>query len=115
MSVHINFNLDHPNFREPLRVGVEWKFPFIPRIGESVNAWIWIEERQIDSEEIENLLTAEGEKRRNSYSDLSLNDWLYEVGIECNTVYGISYYKDKSESGDIYIEMYLNDTGVYHR
>lgn len=118
MSVHINFNLDHPYFREPLQVWVKWKFPFLPRVGESVNAWIWIEEAQISSDKIESLLSTEGEESRNAeiHKNLSLNDWLYEVGMECNTVYSISYYKnDKTEPNEIYIQMYLNDTGVYHR
>lgn len=53
MSVHIKFNLDHDFFKEPLSVTVEWKFPFLPRIGEAVNAWIWIEEAQISPEKIE--------------------------------------------------------------
>lgn len=116
MSVLVYFNLDHPYFQEPLRVRVEWKFSFLPRVGESVNAWIWIEEAEISNEEIENLLTTEGEKNRNAEynKNCSLNDWLYEVGIECSKVYGISYYKKKSEPHDIYVEMWLNDTGTYH-
>ena len=117
MSVHINFNLDHPYFLEPLQVGVEWKFPFLPRVGESVNAWIWIEETQISRERIEKLLSAEGKESLES-EDFSgqntLNDWLYEVGIQCDTVFSISYYKKDSEPHEIYVEMYLNDTGVYH-
>jgi hypothetical protein len=117
MSVHINFNLDHPYFREPLRVRVEWKFPFLPRVGELVNAWIWIEEAEISNEKIESLLTAEGEDSRNAeiHKTFSLNAWLYEVGMECNKVYSISYYKEDSAPHDIYVEMYLNDTGIYHR
>lgn len=116
MSVHINFNLDHPYFREPLQVMVEWKFPFLPRIGESVNAWIWIEEAEISNEKIESLLTTEGEESRNAdiHKNYSLNDWLYEVGIECRTVYGISYYKEEDVPHNIMIQMYLNDTGIYH-
>lgn len=117
MSVHINFNLDHPYFREPLRVRVEWKFPFLPRIGEAVNAWIWIEEAEISSEKVEKLLTEEGEESYNEdiHGKFTLNDWLYEVGMECDKVYSISYYKEKSEPHNMYVEMYLNDTGTYHR
>lgn len=118
MSVPIYFNLDHSCFREPLRIRVEWKFPFLPRVGESVNAWIWIEETELNNKEIEDLLSAEGEKSRNAeiHKGFSLNAWLYEVGMECDTVYSISYYKnDKVNPHEIYIEMYLNDTGVYHR
>lgn len=40
MSVHINFNLDYPYFREPLRVRIEWKFPFFTesrRIGKCLD------------------------------------------------------------------------------
>ncbi len=117
MSVYINFNMVHPYFGEPLQVRVNWKFPFLPRVGESISAWIWIEERQISDEEIENLLTSEGEKSRNAeiHKNFSLNDWLYEVGMDCEIIYSISYYKEDSEPQNIYVEMYLNDTGVYHR
>lgn len=119
MSVHINFNLDHPFFLEPLRVRVEWKFPFLPRVKESVNPWIWIEEAPISREKIEKLLSSEGRESLESEDfsgEITLNDWLYEVGIECDFVYRISYYKDdKVEPHEIYIDMYLNDTGVYHQ
>lgn len=84
MSIHIKFNLIHPYFREPLRVGVEWGFPFLPRIGESVNAWIWIEEEQISREKVEKLLTKEGKESLAEYDfskETSLNNWLYEVGV----------------------------------
>lgn len=116
MSVHINFNLDHPYFSEPLQVRVEWKFPFLPRVGELVNAWIWIEEAVINNKRIERLLTTEGENSYNTeiHDTSTLNDWLYELGMECNKVYSISYYKERSEPHNIYIQMFLNDTGLYH-
>lgn len=116
MSIHINFNLDHPFFREPLQVKVKWTFPFLPRVGESVNAWIWIEEAQISNKEIERLLTAEGEKsyKAEIHHKFTLNDWLYELGMECNKVYSISYYKEQSDPYNIYVEMFLNDTGIFH-
>jgi hypothetical protein len=102
---------------EPLSVIVEWKFPFLPRIGEAVNAWIWIEETQISPEKIESILTTEGKKSRDAqiHRNFTLNDWLYEVGMECDKVYDISYYKEKSEPHNIYVRMCLNDTGTYHR
>lgn len=114
MSIHINFNLDHPYFREPLQVKVEWKCPFLPRIGESVNAWIWIEETEISKEKVESLLTAEGEKSYNSeiYKNYTLDDWLYEVGMECHVIYDMAYYKEEAEPYDIFVQMYLNGTGM---
>lgn len=116
MSIDIIFNLDHPHFREPLRVRVEWKSLFLPRIGEAVNAWIWIEETGISNEEIDRLLSAEGKKCYNEESqrNFDLNNWLYELGMECSVVYSISYHKEKSEPRDVYVEMFLNDTGKFH-
>lgn len=119
MSVAVYFNLDHPFFREPLRVRVNWAFPFLPRVGEKVSPWIWIEEKEIPREVIEELLSGEGKESLNTEDfsgENTLNDWLYEVGIQCNAVYSISYFKyDEGEPHEIYIEMYLNDTGIYHR
>ena len=119
MSVPVYFNLDHSFFRNPLRVRVNWTFPFLPRVGETVSPWIWIEEKEIPRKVIEELLTGEGEESLNTEDfsgENTLNDWLYEVGIRCDTVYSISYYKnDQVEPPEIYIEMYLNDTGTYHR
>ncbi|GAE86358.1 hypothetical protein [Bacteroides reticulotermitis] len=119
MSVPVYFNLDHSFFKEPLRVSVNWTFPFLPRVGETVSPWIWIEEKEISREKIEKLLSSEGIDSLNAEDfsgENTLNDWLYEVGIQCDTVYSISYFKnDKVDPYEIYIQMYLNDTGTYHR
>ncbi len=117
MRTYIIFHLDHPYFIEPLRIRVEWKCLFLPRIGESINAWIWIEEAEISKEKVECLLSEEGRKSYNDEfrNNSTLNDWLYELGMECDTVYSISYYKENSDPHNIYVQMYLNDTGVYHR
>ena len=94
---------------------VNWTFPFLPRIGEAVNAWIWIEENEIPREVIEKLLSDEGEKSLNAEDfsgENTLNDWLYEVGIQCSTIYDIAYYKYAGEEPhEIYIEMFLNENG----
>lgn len=115
MSIYINLNLDHPFFREPLRVGIKWAFPFLPRIGESINPWIWIEGKEIKLADIKLLLSAEGEYSLNAETlteTFTLNDWLYEVGIDCDCICGISYYKnDKVTPHEIYVNMFLNETG----
>lgn len=97
MSVPVYFNLDHSFFKEPLRVSVNWTFPFLPRVGETVSPWIWIEEKEISREKIEKLLSSEGIDSLNAEDfsgENTLNDWLYEVGIQCDTVYSISYFKN---------------------
>ena len=115
MSVHVNFNLIHPFFKDALRVTVEWDFPFLPRVGESVSPRIWIEESKIKRKEIEYLLSEKGKvnlKAQNFSKDFAFDDWLYEVGIECDTVFGISYYKDSNVvPAEIYVGMYLNKDG----
>ena len=43
MGAHIKFSMEHRYFRDWLEVDVDWNYPFLPRVGEFVNAWIWIE------------------------------------------------------------------------
>ena len=88
MGAHIKFSLEHQYFKEWFEVDVDWNYPFLPRIGEFVNAWIWIEARKFDRADIGEILSPGGLKSLNSerYQDYSVEDWLYEVGMECSTV-----------------------------
>lgn len=111
MSVHINFNLEHRFFSDSLRVGVEWNFPFLPRIGEHINGWIWIEQLEFGREQIEELLTSAGQQSLEKFciGKLTLNDWLYEVGMECDTVYDLAYYQSRNNPHEIYVELYMRE------
>lgn len=53
MSVHVKFSIEHPYFHDWLEVDVCWNFPFLSRVGEFVNAWIWIEAGAFDHADAE--------------------------------------------------------------
>lgn len=104
MSVHVKFSIEHPYFQDWLEVDVCWNFPFLPRVGEFVNAWIWIEAGKFDYADAEKILSSEGLKSLHSeyYRDYALSDWLYEVGMECSRVCRVSYYREKNNPADVY-------------
>jgi hypothetical protein len=93
---------------------VDWTFPFLPRVGESVGGWVWIQQGNWKQSEIEKELSEEGreswegDRARNAGFD----DWLYEMSCECNMVYSVYYSRSHDMPPDkIEIEMWLNDTG----
>ena len=114
MSVRIDFNLVHPFFREPLYVPVDWTFPFLPRVGESVGGWIWIQQGNWKQSEIEKNLSEEGNESWESHRarQFGFDAWLYEVSMECNTSFNIDYSRRHDwPSGEIRVNMYLNEDG----
>jgi len=113
MSVYVEFQTIHSFFNDPFVVGMEWDFPFLPRIGETVNPWIWIKAKEIKMSDLENYLTEEGKKNLEKNSG-DLEDWLYEVGLDGKHVKNIAYYRNVSHmpkigNGDYYIVIYLGD------
>ena len=114
MGAHIKFSLEHRYFKEWFEVDVDWNYPFLPRIGEFVNAWIRIEACKFDRAVIGEILSPEGLKSLNSerYQDYAVEEWLYEVGMECSTVYSVSYYTEKDDPANIYAIVSLNETGI---
>ena len=79
-----------------------------------VNAWIWIEAGKFSRADIEKILNPDGQENLNSefYRDYTLDDWLYEIGMECNKVYGVSYYREKNDPADIYARVSLSEPGT---
>jgi len=112
MKARINFYLVHPWFHEPLRIPVDWNFPFLPRVGESVGGWVWIKQGKWKQSEVEKELSEEGKQNWESQRSekFGFDDWLYEMSMECNTVYSI-YYHRLHDKPDIRVEMYLNADG----
>ncbi len=115
MSVRINFHFVCDYFRDDdVRIPVEWTFPFLPRVGESVGGWVWIQQGEWKQEEIESRLTREGQKRWEEYREGGgrFEDWLYEVATECGKICSIGYVKlHDSPSGEIRVNMWLNGDG----
>lgn len=114
MGAHIKFSMEHRYFRDWLEVDVDWNYPFLPRVGEFVNAWIWIEAGKFSRADIEKILNPDGQENLNSefYRDYTLDDWLYEIGMECNKVYGVSYYREKNDPANIYARVSLSELGT---
>ena len=103
--VRILFHIDSRFFTEPFTVWVDWDFPFLPRVGEYVNAWLWIKSKYIKLSNVKEILTTEGEKDLEKF-DGELSDWLYEVCIEDGyEVSDVSYYKGKDGGIVVYLFM----------
>ncbi len=114
MSVRVNFHLISPLFLDEIFVPVDWTFPFLPRVGERIGGWIWIQDGRWDQAKIEKELTDEGEKHLALHRErgFEFDDWLYEVSMECGKVYGITYAKyPDSPPGDIIVDIWVNETG----
>jgi hypothetical protein len=89
-------------FMEPLEVWVKWAFPFLPRTGEHINGWVWIDEVDFEEMNVEEFLTQEGfEAFKNSGS--SLTDWLFEKSIGENIAQSVSFMKRKGGEVFVYI------------
>lgn len=107
MSTDIKFAVIHSFFDNPLEVWVKWNLPFLPRAGEDVNGWVWID-KNLRREDIMDNLTTEG-KRNLAQWNGDLSDWLYEVGIVAGTVSSVSYYEKKDKKGEIYAIVWLKE------
>lgn len=117
MSVRVNLTLIHDYFRDSLVVrDVEWTCPFLPRVGEAVNPWIWIEAKEIKLVDVKNSYPKKGKKhlkKEKLTKTFTINDWLYEVSIGCDRVFDVSFYKnDKIIPAEIYVNLYLNQDGI---
>ena len=103
-NVKILFHIDSRLFLDCFTVWVDWKYPFLPRIGDYVNGWNWIESEHIDISKLDAILTDEGtESLKNFKGDTS--DWLFE--LESGHVYDVSFIKSKK--GEYQIHIYLSE------
>jgi len=107
-SVDIKFYIENPCFRE-LFVWVKWDFPFLPRVGESVNPWILI--KNLDLSKTKEKITKTGEESFNSFKQFGNDDfegWLYDVCCESDCVSSITY-SCEYEKNDISLFIVLKD------
>jgi len=103
-DVKILFHIDSKYFQDCFRVWVDWKYPFLPRLGDYVNGWIWIESEHIELSQLESLLTDEGKQSLKKFKG-EITDWLYEV--ESGHVNDVSFIK--THKGDHQIHIYLSE------
>jgi len=103
-SLDVLFHIYSEYFREPLTVWVAWDFPYMPRTGEYVNGWIWIESKHFDLALAENLLTEEGKALRKK-EGLEMKDFLYEISISKNRIESLCYYKNDRGGFDIHLHI----------
>jgi hypothetical protein len=94
--IDIQFCIEHPLFLSPFHVWVEWLFPFLPRVGETVDSWLWIESKYMYMENCKKILTKEGDIAFNSSGD-DFKDWLATIANEANYVYQVSYFVNEGE------------------
>ncbi len=105
MKTDISLSIDHPYFNEPYRTRIEWDFPFLPREGEFINGWIWIDER-ISLKDIKPYLSSEGKESLQKWEG-EISDWMYEVSIAAGDVRSVSYYRDKNDPKKIVAHLSL--------
>jgi len=92
-SIFVKFVITSRYFFYPAEVLVKWDFPYIPRVGETVSGWVWIESKHIKLENLYINLSADGQDFFEK-SGLDFVNWLYEVSIECDIVSSIDYVRD---------------------
>jgi len=103
-SLDMLFHIYSEYFKEPLTVWVDWDFPYMPRTGEYVNGWIWIESEHLNMSEVEDLITEEGKAFRKKRK-LTMKSFLYEIGIENNQIGSLCYYKNDRGGLDIHLHI----------
>ena len=94
--IFVRFIIESRYFLEPIAVYAIWNCPFLPRVGETVSGWLWIESKYIKLERFYNKLSNEGEENFKK-SKLDFVNWLYEVSTECDHVAWVSYFKDDDD------------------
>ena len=114
--VKIKFYIQSRFFKMHPTVMVDWSSPFIPRIGEDVSPWIYLNSPHLKLHLFKDDLSEDGKKFIAKCPDIPdcpedekwLN-WLYELLCEADLyIKHISYYHDK-DSQDIIIHIGLFD------
>ena len=107
MAVNVQFCIEHHYFCDALYVWMKWEFPFLPRIGESVSPWFWIEEGTYDPDKIKSMFTSEGLASWDAWQG-DFKSWLYEMGISVDTIANLSYFKGR-EDGCPYVHLLMQE------
>jgi hypothetical protein len=104
-SVFVCFSLDSRYFSEPVDVFAKWEYPYLPRVGETVSGWLWIESEHINLSRLYENLSPEG-LQYFKQSNLDFVNWLYELSMECDYVRSIGYWQNKN---GIYAQLDLSE------
>ena len=94
-NIHLEIHILNTFFSDALIVSTIWKFPFLPRVGESVYPAVWIND--FDFIDLDKILTSEG-KSVLSNSGCSPEAWLHDICIESSRVRYITYNIDKQNN-----------------
>lgn len=105
--VDILVSVEHHYFCEPLEVWMTWDFPFLPRIGESVSPWLWIEQHVFEVDKVKKNLTEAGQKSLDNWSG-DLTSWLYEMGISADVIYNLAYYRKRDDKTP-YVHLFMRE------
>lgn len=105
--IEIKVSIEHSYFLDTLDVWMKWEFPFLPRIGESVSPWIWIEQNTFEIEKLKENLSEEGQKSLNDWEG-ELTDWLYEVGITADVVSNLVYFQNRADN-TLYVHLFMQE------
>lgn len=105
--VNIKVCIDHRYFLEPLVVWMKWEFPFLPRIGESVSPWLWIEQNTFEEDRIYEKMSEEGRKSWNDW-DGELTDWLYDLGISADVISDLAYFRRQADNS-LFVQLYMHE------
>lgn len=105
--INIQFCIEHHYFRDALYVWMKWELPYLPRIGETINSWFWIQGGAYDTEKIKELLTSEGEASLNDWGG-EFKDWLYEMGCSADVITNLAYFRGR-EDGSPYVHLLLQE------
>lgn len=105
--IDIKISVEHSYFLDTLDVWMKWEFPFLPRIGETVSPWLWIEQNTFEIEKIKEMLSEEGRKSFDEWNG-ELTSWLYEVGIMADVVSNVVYFRSNADN-TTYVHLFMRE------
>lgn len=105
--IDIKISVEHSYFLDTLDVWMKWECPFLPRIGETVSPWLWIEQNTFEIEKIKEMLSEEGRKSFDEW-DGELTNWLYEVGITADIVSNVVYFRSNTDN-TTYVHLFMRE------
>ena len=114
----IQFCVDNPYFCSPFHVWVDWKFPFLPRVGDDVTSWIWIKSEYCDLRKAKKELTSEGKEKLKKHKierNGDFESFLYLYGCEHSKCVSSVSFCRKYEDDEIDVFIVLSERQNAHK